>query len=825
MVLPKSAKNLPRTNDALLTEGSERERAVNQLRRSEAYLAEAQRLTKTGSWAFTPGREGWNYWSDELFRILEVDPRQGPLSQVQMYQRVHPEDRQQVLDRYQKALKDKDDYLTEFRVLYPDGRLKYIRLIGHPVFNEAGEITEFVGTSVDVTEQRHREEALRRNETYLADAQRMTRTGSWAWVPGRDEWSYWSEEMFRVFEFDPRQGLPTVEMSRQRIHPEDRGQVSERARKTLQDKEEYVNDYRLQFPDGGLKYLHVIGHPVFNEAGDITEFVGTSIDVTEQKHIEEALRRSEAYLVEGQRLTHTGSWSLNIASRQILHSSAEHTRMFGFDPEKGTPRFEEFLQRIHPEDQEHVLETFQTLMRSGGDLDLRYRIATPDCPVRYMHAIGHPVLKESSKPGEYVGITIDTTERRRLDQERERAENRLRRSEAYLAEAQRLSHTGSWAIDPVTGKTIYYSEEMFRIMGFEPTLDPPVLEAILQRIHPEDLAPIIEGVERTVAASEKSWIVEDQTTSSPGLAALRSELQGPMGPAGDEVELRVMLPDGTLKYVRWYGHPILDKTGQFAEFVGTAMDVTERKKAEFERERLRQLEVDLAHMNRISMLGELTASISHELKQPITAGITSARATLNWLARDEPNIEEARETAEATLKAGKRAAEIMDRLRALYTKTPPKRELLDGNEIIREIVALLSVEANRYKVSIHTDLGADVPMIMSDRVQVQQVLMNLVLNAIEALKETGGSLSVKSRLNQEGLLQISVSDTGPGLPAMKEKQIFEPFFTTKPQGSGMGLAICRSIVESHAGHLWAVPNGDRGACFNFTLPVANQYET
>ena len=696
MVLPKSAKNLLRTNDALLTEGSERERAVNQLRRSEAYLAEAQRLTKTGSWAFTPGREGWNYWSDELFRILEVDPRQGPLSQMQMYQRVHPEDRQQVTDRYHKALKDKDDYLTEFRVMYPDGRLKYIRLIGHPVFNEAGEITEFVGTSVDVTEQ---------------------------------------------------------------------------------------------------------------------------------KHIEEALRRSEAYLVEGQRLTHTGSWSLNIATRQILHSSAEHTRMFGFDPEGGLPSFEEFLQRIHPEDQEHVLETFQTLMRSGEDLDMQYRIATLGCPVRYMHAIGHPVLKESSTPGEYVGITIDVTERRRLDLEREQAEKRLRRSEAYLAEAQRLSHTGSWALDTVAEKMTYYSEEMFRIMGLDPTLGPPDAEAMAQRVHPEDLAVVIEGVARARAASEKNWIVTDQTTSSPGLEAVVNESKGPMGRAGDEWDIRVVLPNGTLRYVRSYAHPLLDKTGQLTELVGTTIDVTEHKNLEFERERLRQLELDLAHMNRISMLGELTASISHELKQPITAGITSARATLNWLARDEPNIEEARETAEATLKAGKRAAEIMDRLRALYTKAPPKRELLDGNEIIREIVALLRVEANRYKVSMHTDLVADVPMIMSDRVQVQQVLMNLMLNAIEALKETGGSLSVKSRLNQEGLLQISVSDTGPGLPAMKERQIFEPFFTTKPQGSGMGLAICCSIVESHAGRLWAVPNGDRGACFNFTLPVANQSET
>ena len=186
---------------------------------------------------------------------------------------------------------------------------------------------------------------------------------------------------------------------------------------------------------------------------------------------------------------------------------------------------------------------------------------------------------------------------------------------------------------------------------------------------------------------------------------------------------------------------------------------------------------------------------------------------MNWLARDEPNIEEARETAAATLKAGKRAAEIIDHLRALYTKASPQHELLDGNEIIREIVALLWVEANRYKVSMHTDFAAEVPMIMSDRVQLQQVLMNLMLNAIEAMKETGGSLSVRSRLIPEGLLQISVSDTGPGLPEMKEKQIFEPFFTTKPQGSGMGLAICRSIVESHGGCLWAGPNGDRGACF------------
>jgi signal transduction histidine kinase len=664
---------------------------------------------------------------------------------------------------------------------------------------------------------------LRRSEAYLAEAQRLTRTGSWAWVPGSEgeleNWHYWSEEMFRIFEFDPREGPPTSKMWWQRIHPEDRQQISESIQKALQDKGEYVNNYRIQFPDGRLKYIRAIGHPMFNDAGEIGEFVGTSVDVTEQKHTEEALRRSEAYLAEGQRLTHTGSWSLNIATRQMLHSSAEHTRMLGFEPEKGLPSFEEFLQRIQPEDQKHVLESLQALVRSGGDLDLRYRIAAPDCPVRYMHAIGHPVLEEPGPLAVYVGITIDTTERRQLDQEREQAEKRLRRSEAYLAEAQKLSHSGSWAIDPVTGKMTYYSEEMFRIMGLEPALDPPDSEAVWQRVHPEDLPPIVEGIEVLMAASKQSRVV---VPGSPEHAALVDDLRARR--PDDEYELRVVHSDGTLKYLRSYGHPILDETGKFVDWVGTTIDVTEHKKAEFERERLRQLEADLAHTNRISMLGELAASLSHELKQPIAAGITSASATLNWLTRGEPNIEEARGTATATLKAGKRAVEIIDRLRALYTKAPPKRELLDGNEIIREMVALLRVEANRYKVSIHADFAAEVPMIMADRVQLQQVLMNLMLNAIEAMKETGGSLSVKSWLNQEGLLQISVSDTGPGLPAMKEKQIFEPFFTTKPQGSGMGLAICRSIVESHGGCLWAAPNGDRGAYFNFTLPVTNQYE-
>jgi len=222
----------------------------------------------------------------------------------------------------------------------------------------------------------------------------------------------------------------------------------------------------------------------------------------------------------------------------------------------------------------------------------------------------------------------------------------------------------------------------------------------------------------------------------------------------------------------------------------------------------------------VSLMGELAASISHELKQPITASITNARTSLRWLRRDHPDVEEACEATERIVQDGVRATDIIDRLRSLYKKSPPQRELVEVNEIVREMVVLLRGEANRYAVSIRTDLADDLPKITADRVQLQQVLMNLILNAIEAMRETGGIVTVTSKLDQDGRVLISVIDTGAGLPAQKADAIFNAFFTTKAQGSGMGLAISRSIVESHGGRLWATGNDGRGATFHFAMPVA-----
>jgi signal transduction histidine kinase len=275
-----------------------------------------------------------------------------------------------------------------------------------------------------------------------------------------------------------------------------------------------------------------------------------------------------------------------------------------------------------------------------------------------------------------------------------------------------------------------------------------------------------------------------------------------------------------VKYIRVVGHPsISGESGNF-EFVGAVTDITESKRAEKERERLRQVQADLAHINRVTSMGELTASLAHEIKQPISAAVTNAKTCLRWLGREVPDIPEAREAALRTVKDVKLAADIISSITLLFKKDPPQGQLVDVNELIREMIVLLRSEASRYSISIHGDLGSDLPKITADRVQLQQVLMNLMLNGIDAMKDTsiGGELTIRSQQNENGQLLVSVKDTGTGLQPEQADRIFNAFFTTKPQGTGMGLPISRSIIESHGGRLWATPHSGRGAIFEFTLP-------
>ncbi len=284
-------------------------------------------------------------------------------------------------------------------------------------------------------------------------------------------------------------------------------------------------------------------------------------------------------------------------------------------------------------------------------------------------------------------------------------------------------------------------------------------------------------------------------------------------------EYRIWHTDGGIRFLCAIGHR--NASGEPGEYVGVTMDITERKRAEEERERLRQLEAELAHITRVNMMGELAAALAHEIKQPIAASVTSANALLRWLAHDPPDLERARAAAARVDREGNRAADIINSLRAFYkTGTPGERQLVDVKGTIEEMRVLLRTEAARYSVTIQTELKSDSPDILADRVQLQQILMNLMLNAIEAMKDGGGTLTISSGADSEGHLIVSISDTGVGLQVDGADRIFDPFHTTKPQGTGMGLTITRSIVESYGGKVWFTANQGSGATFHFTLPGA-----
>jgi len=283
-----------------------------------------------------------------------------------------------------------------------------------------------------------------------------------------------------------------------------------------------------------------------------------------------------------------------------------------------------------------------------------------------------------------------------------------------------------------------------------------------------------------------------------------------------ENEVRYRGADGQYRWFLTRAVPLRDARGKIVKWYGSSTDIEDRKRAE-------QLQADLAHVHRVSTMGELTASLAHEIKQPIGAAVTNAEACARLLDSAQPDVPEAREAALEMAKDAKRAAHIIDRVRSLYRKGSPQMDLVDVSEVIREMFVILHNEANQHSVNMRTDLAEGL-RVMADRVQLQQVLMNLMLNSIQAMAETGGVLTIKAQLDQDGRGLISVSDTGVGLPAEKGEQIFDAFFSTKPEGSGMGLAISRSIIESHGGRVWATANSGKGATFHFTLPAAGQVQ-
>ena len=907
--LAAKVEDLKKINQSLDSENAQRKLAERALQCSKAYLAEAQRLSRTGSFGWQVAT-GELVWSEETFQIFQYEQTLKPTVEL-VLQRVHPDDANLVKETIECASRDGNDFDFEHRLLMPDGSVKHVRIVAHaergesavlefvgavmdvtvakeaegkirliintvpgllwtarpdgwvdflnqrwldytgmtleqglgwawqpgyhpddlgnllnkwraavaerkplevearlrrfdgeyrwflkrafPLFDNAGRVLGWYGGNIDIHELKQAEEKLRRIETYLSEGQRLSHTGSWAWSVKTKENLFWSREQYRIFGFDPDTESEQYGPARDRIHPADLRAFDETLEQAIREQKDFEIDFRILLHGGEVKHVHNLGHPVLNNAGELVEYIGTTVDVTDQVKARAALEEAFSKIKKSESRLQTIidtipalAWSIE-PDGSVEFVNRRWSNYTGLTIEQA--RGSGWLASIHPEDIGWLSEQRRITMASGKPFELEARMRRYDGQYRWFINRADPLLDEHGKIVKWYGTNTDIDDRKL-------AEDALRRSETYLAEAQKLSHTGSWARNSATGETGYWSEECRRLMGYEPHDAPPSFDTYLQRVHPDDQARVRKIVE--TAGREK----EDY-----------------------QVDYRLIHPGGEIRDIHTIGHPVFSPSGDLVEYVGTVIDVTERKRAE---EALRRAQAELTHVTRITTMGELTASIAHEVNQPLTAVVNNANASISLLPKGAPGLEEVREALAEIIDDATRASDVIARVRLLAKRTPVEKSFLDLRDVVQDVLALARYESAARNVTIRTDLSKDLPSVSGDRVQLQQVLLNLVINGMDAMNKVEESKRVLTicgrRETHDGMFEarISVEDSGTGFKHEQMDRLFETFYTTKPQGMGMGLAISRSIIEAHGGRLWAEPNQGPGATFVFSLPVASE---
>jgi hypothetical protein len=434
---------------------------------------------------------------------------------------------------------------------------------------------------------------------------------------------------------------------------------------------------------------------------------------------------------------------------------------------------------VHPDDAARLNRNWRSILDSGQPGEVEARLRRSDGTFRWFLIRAVPLRDEAGRLVKWYGQNMDITNRKQSEED-------LRRSTAFLAEAQRLSLTGSFSWS-VTTNEVTWSEQTYRIFGLDPSVDLTP-EVINSRVHPEDVARLNEICDR-------------------------ARVDG----RGLDFEHRLRMPDDTIKYVHMVAHGTRDQYGGL-EYIGAIQDVTVQRLSQ---EALSKVRSELAHVARVTSLGALTASIAHEINQPLSGIITNASTCLRMLAAEPPNVCGASETARRTIRDGNRASNVVTRLRELFRKTDPKRESVDLNDATREVIALLSSELRRRRAILKVELTDNLPAVTGDRVQLQQVVLNLLINAAQAMsavEDRPRELFIRTQLDEAAEVRLTVQDAGVGFERDGEERLFEAFYTTKSDGMGMGLSVSRFIIESHHGRLWASPNDGPGATFSFSLP-------
>ncbi|MBR1212810.1 PAS domain S-box protein [Bradyrhizobium sp. JYMT SZCCT0180] len=751
-------------------------RSENELRENQSKLETAQRIAHFGWWErdFTTKHVSL---SDEVSRIFGVQPVDLPEWHGRWLDLIHPEDRARTAEAAAAALSPGGPrYDVEYRVARPDGTLRVIHSQGDVTWDESGRALRQFGVLHDITELKQTERELRASEArfrtlvdHASDAFFLYNEDATVLDVNRqacESLGYRRDELIgrTAFDYGPDLTPELLLRIRERL----------RAGKTV------TYDGRHLRKDGTVFPVEVRIRPFWHEGQLLA--VSLDRDITTRKRAEDELRASE------ERFRTVVHYSFEVYwETDTLHRFTRVEYAPGLveapvsDSEIGKRPWELHNFEADAEAWRKHRETVDAHL-PFRDFEIARR--SPDGSKRYMSVSGLPVFDGSGCFVGYRGAGRDITERKK-------AEEALRRSEAYLAGAQKLSHSGAFAHN--LKENLYWSEGLYRIWGFDPSRGMPSREACFQRIHPDDRDRVRQVVDEAVKQKQ------DYT-----------------------IEYRIVLPDGTLKHLRSICHPSYSPAGDLVEVVGTALDVTERKRAQEEHERLRQLEADLAHLNRLNVMGELTASLAHEILHPIATARNNARSGMRFLEMSPPNLAEVMEALGCVVRDTDRAKEIVGRVRDHIKKAPPRMELFDLNGAIDEVLVMVRSAIDGNEVSVRTCLREHPAPVRGDRVQLQQVVLNLILNAVEAMssvEEGRRELSISTKLGQTNGLLVAICDSGPGIDPERLDGVFAPFYTTKTSGIGMGLSICRSIIDAHGGRLWAEANRPRGAIFQFTLPA------
>jgi PAS domain S-box-containing protein len=761
----------------LITDIEDRKRAEDLLRSSERQLrAIVDNIPASIAIHSALGELEFENRTAQEYHGRSSDDVQQSLASV-----VHPDDLPALIAAQQRALTTGEPLEFELRLRRADGAFRWFHMRSRRSADSDDGPSRWYTVGTDIHDRKTAEEALLRSEASLLQVQRLSRTGGWRYDPttGLVESS---PEIQRAYAVQPGEDVSRPPFWFDRIHPEDRPRVQRQFERCVSEKTEYQAGYRIVLPDGSIRYQYATGHPVTNDSGDLVEFIGASMDMTEhwlaaneRSLAEEALRESERNSrlvvdsIPGLFGLLTAEGDLQFVNRQIV----EYTGRTLEELKQGGAR-----DCIHPDDLTLVFQILRQSIASGSPYEMVWRLRRSDGVYRWFQNNGFP-LRETS--GQIVGWCVLMTD---ID-DRKHAEDALQKSEERWRAVFENSAIGV-ALTDLRGRFLATNSAFHRMLGYS---EEEMGELTFLELTHEDYR-------------ESNWQLVTEL-----LEGKRRQFQ---------IEKQYRRKDGSLVWVSNNVSLVPGTTSMPRFIMALSEDITQRKYAE---EALRRSQAEFAHVARVASLGEMTASIAHEVNQPLAAVVANGHACLRWLSGSPPNVPKAVEAAERIVKDGKDAGEVVRRVRALFKRTAVEKVPLDLGEVIGEVLRLLDSYPARKHVSLDVMVDPDLPPVFADRVQLQQLVLNLMVNALEALEPVSGrvkALSVRSTRAEGHHAVIEISDNGIGLD--DSVAAFEPFVSTKPEGMGLGLAICRSIVAAHDGRLSAERNAGFGTTFTVTLP-------